>query len=165
MRKAFRAKRIDNGEWIVGDLVWIDEFPVIFTDNKIGWTLNIGESNTITFDNYEVPVVDKKTIGMFSGLKDRNGKEIFNGDILHVCEYQNDFIGESMEFREAFDISELKGKFLEEYTDEVVFNEGCFSVKDTCLFALFGDQRHSNPIFEFEVIGNIYDNPELLKRE
>lgn len=149
----FRGKSLETGEWLVGSL---------YDDGGEEYIIPNIPGSAIDYELYQV---DGNTTGMFSGLKDIHENEIFKGDILHVCEYRNDFIGESMEFREAFGISELKGKFWKEYTDEVVFNEGCFSVKDTCLFALFGDQRHSDPIFEFEVIGNIYDNPELLKQK
>lgn len=157
MKKVFRAKRIDNGEWIVGDLVWIDVFPVMFTDNKIGWTLNIGESNTITFDNYEVPVVDKNTIGMFSGLKDRNGKEIFEGDIVRSISNWGDFgkVGEVV-----FD----KGKFLLDTHYDLfgfIFRYREFVEKDE-----WEDMgAHMEVEYTYEVIGNIYDNPELLKRK
>lgn len=157
MRKAFRAKRIDNGEWIVGDLVWINEFPVIFTDNKIGWTLNIGESNTITFDNYEVPVVDKKTVGMFSGLKDIHENEIFKGDIVRSISNWGDFgkVGEVV-----FD----KGKFLLDTHDD--FFGGKYRYKEFVEKYEWKDMgAHMEVEYTYEVIGNIYDNPELLKQQ
>ena len=79
--------------------------------------------------------IDKETIGQFTGLHDENGKEIYEGDIVKADWFNRD-----------------------EVIGEICFSMGCFilansSVSDNQLF-----------IFKsFEVIGNIYENPELLK--
>lgn len=89
-------------------------------------------------DNGERYLVQKDTIGQFTGLKDKKGKEIYEGDICrYVC-------GKS------------------EWIAEVVFYHGMFTfpVKEEPL----GRYRYIHNILEheLEVIGNIYDNPELL---
>lgn len=87
--------------------------------------------------------VDYKTLGQFTGLCDKNGKKIFEGDIVrHIQKY------------------EISGEV--ESTAVIIWNEAysCWSVKylNGRVTAFLGCE-HS----EIEVISNIYDNPELLK--
>ena len=89
--------------------------------------------------------VDAETIGQFTGLHDKNGKEIYEGDIIRAYGSKGDEI-----------------KHIVEYSDK----EAMFCTKLIGAEMLGGSitQRWLNE-FEFEVIGNIYDNPELLKEE
>lgn len=111
----FRGKRIDNGEWVEGMYLYIKghTYPSIFDME--------GFSH----------IIITKTVGQFTGLTDKNGKKIFEGDILKAG---NGHIG---------------------YAD---FSEGGFVLVCRChsnLTDLYGAIQ--------EVIGNVYDNPELLK--
>ena len=72
--------------------------------------------------------VDPSTVGQYTGLKDKNGKNIFEGDILSIWNDRNDV---------------------------VVFEDGAFIMEDTEIPMRFA--------IKFEVIGNIYDNPEFMK--
>lgn len=120
----FRGKRTDTGEWICGDLL---------TSN--GTECEISDWNDIVYSRYDV---DPETIGQFTGLLDKNGKEIYEGDILRVTD---DNIEESWK-------SEVEQKGIIEVN-------GCDY--DYTLIEWADDN------LTFEVIGNIHDNPELLK--
>jgi uncharacterized phage protein (TIGR01671 family) len=96
------------------------------------------------YDNGETMQEDKNIddyiLMQFTGLKDKNGKELFEGDIVKV------FVS---------DIPEISGIF------EVIWDSPMFRlVRELSL------GKHFLPMnFEMEVIGNIYENPELLKKE
>ena len=131
----FRGKRLDNGEWIQGDIV---QFPV-------HGVVRIVEQES----SYKDAEVDSDTVGQFTGLTDKNGRKIFEGDIIHL-EYSQVFFG---------------GVYFGEYTAEVSYKEGCFITDginngDEIETPLSGFDND-----ELEIIGNIHDNPELLGGE
>lgn len=145
----FRAKH--GKEWVYGDLHLLSKMEHIHTDpfTKKG--------------------INTETIGQYTGLRDKNGKEVYEGDILRIEEFKNESgpIEISEEFLRVFDLEDLKGEKQQEYTTPVSWEDGAFVISvnrkgDTDLSVLFGDMRLSFPIFIFEVIGNIYDNPELV---
>lgn len=114
----FRGKRLDNGEWVIGYLVkmW-REWHILNSDNV----------------NTAYPV-DPATVGQFTGLKDNNGREIYEGDVI---------------------------KWNDKYPPKVILWFACqFDVgNDSCSMPLLA-LKDKCPI---EIIGNIHDNPELLK--
>ncbi len=129
----FRGKRTDNGEWETGSLVVIrggcSDEQIYIADKMTG---------------YNTPVL-KKTVGQYTGLTDKNGEKIFEGDIVVYC--TNASRTTNKEFHEV--VFETRGE------------SGYFGIKisniETWQFCL------EVPARLMEVIGNIYDNPELLE--
>ncbi|MDY4592599.1 MAG: YopX family protein [Eubacteriales bacterium] len=129
----FRGKRVDNGEWVYGD----------FLTDGIDYTTAIRVHNANGFGT--VIAVIPETVGQYTGLPDKNGKKIFEGDIVKTKKY---------------------GKIIEHscVNDYDIFKV----VYEPCVFRLKNAHRGFNLVgngVEYEVIGNIHDNPELLKGE
>ena len=151
----FRGKCLDNGEWVSGF--------VLFSQDKSEAVIAKLTATESVCEN-----VDPATVGQFTGLHDKNGKEIYEGDVLHIKQYENNgyrIFGADISFPNCFTIDECKGELLREGNALVYFTEGCMCVGGMFISALFGDMRYSFPLFEFEIIGNIHDNPELIKED
>lgn len=139
----FRAKRLDNGEWVNGSgLLVADDFCVIdrdtemYVDEKYEWA-----GNTHFFRVAGV-MCDLKTIGQYTGLKDKNGKEIYEGDIIRSFDSNGEAILHCIVWEEARFVALYKGRN---------FRSKCFLKQDWL------DE------FNKEVIGNIHDNKEYLE--
>lgn len=148
----FRGKRIDNGEWVQGDLVHVENKSYISYYYESPLSIFINEQ--IKYDGILIVgvapfiEVDIATIGQYTGLTDKNGKKIFEGDILKIIhKYQSPFDDDTKEYTDI--------------TTDVVFfdDEGlCFSYGKSPFLCVV-----DNVTAEYEVIGNIHDNPELLE--
>jgi len=136
----FRGKRVDNGEWVEGSLV-NNVFFHVDTKGAIPYIINPYE-----YEEYDcmedigdlAVEVTPETVGQFTGLTDKNRQKIFEGDIVKS-------------------ITHFYGKLKERVTvvkfDEV--ENDSFGEPFTVGYSLLGS--------EWEIIGNIHDNPELLK--
>ena len=131
----FRGKRLDNGAWETGSLVIVrmdcHDAQYYIADKMTG---------------YHTPV-DPSTVGQYTGLKDKNGKRIFEWDIVAQNWYDYD---------EPRDDSFGKVVFCE--------YDGSFSVMDVNKDGFMPLGRCGSYHWEVEVIGNIHDNPELLAK-
>lgn len=121
----FRGKRVDNGEWIVGDLL-----QVIYPSGKPS-VYSIMEQTPLATNYHVIP----ETAGQYTGISAKNGKRIFEGDIVTARFKSN----------------------RSPQTFKVVFENGIFLFDNGCVKAPPFD------VYGIEIIGNIHDNPELLE--
>ncbi len=130
----FRGKRVDNGQWVEGSLV-NNIFFRTESNRPISYIISPHE-----YEEYDcmedigklaVEVISK-TVGQYIGQKDKYGKKIFEGDVLH-CKYNHH-------------------KYL------VKINECGVYTRDERGEELILGRIHN----DFEIVGNIHDKPELL---
>lgn len=135
----FRGKRWANGEWVEG---YYAAEPYKENTYNCGYILK-NENYLFTKKAW---LVDSRTVGQYTGLNDKTGRKIFEGDIIKIvpdCDYSDDYsISKVYSYNGVFcvdyhgdDFDSTALGFLEDYLSD-------------------GD---------FEVIGNIHDNPELLE--
>lgn len=133
---------IKKGDWVEGHY-----YEDLYQGEWCSW---IQECNDIT--HYKV---DKNTLGQFTGLTDKNGKEIYEGDFLRGDEYPFNCDGVDNYFAEVVWADNVCGFYritLKKANSTVRgISHGNWSELD------------EDDIKSFEVIGNIHDNPELLK--
>lgn len=135
----FRGKGGITDSWLIGSLVTWKDGAMIY-----GGFLNEG-------------VVRPETVGQYTGLKDKNGKEIYEGDILRGDEYPFNSDG------------------VDNYIAEIVWADnvcGFYRITHKKPNSTVRGISHGNwsqldeeDMESFEVIGNVHDNPELIKEE
>ena len=141
----FRGKRENNGDWVYGSFI-PDLCEVYHGDKLNGFIKPFGK----TKEERLMVEVDRKTVGQYTGLTDKNGTKIFEGDILQV---------EQCGKTGSSPFSIYFGEYIDADSD---FGYPCIGfyikIPDGCcnIGALLTDG------FEYEVIGNIHDNPELM---
>ena len=129
----FRGKRLDNGEWLEGSLVSY-----------------VGGAKSILQSKYAVAViqnilcatqcidVDPDTVGQYTGLRDNHGERIFEGDIVEGCDFTPEDGGYGV----------------------VGYDDGAFEITGNNIEGTFHENYWG---IDLEVIGNIHDNPELMR--
>ena len=131
----FRGKRNDNGEWVEGSFCGLDldsgSYSYIIENSR-----RMNKSTVFDDFQHNSVLVIPETVGQFTGSTDKNGKKIFEGDIVSLTKW--------------------KGLIY-----KVVY--------DNCRYELYNANETSCYVLsiykskDIEVIGNIHDNPEILK--
>ena len=129
----FRGKRVDNGEWVEG---YCAAEPYTKNTYNHGYIL---ENEKDLFAK-KAWLVDSRTVGQFTSLTDKNGKKIFEGDIVKF----------------PHGTKSMNGKI--EYIEEDCIYYLTYKTSRVPFGVFFNG-------FELEIIGNIHDNPELLEEE
>ena len=124
----FRGKRLNNGEWVYGFYCHVPRGRLDRDEHLIQTVKKSGKMGMLHR-------VDPSTVGQYTGLTDKNGEQIFEGDILTVDGEDGFFV---LEFQED------TARFVM-FGDSVVVD-----------FDNFWS-------YEVEVVGNIHDNPEYLE--
>lgn len=134
----FRGKRIKDGKWIYGNLA---DYSMKVFNTTIEKKVIFGNIVSFATDNFGFVVDDcavaPDTIGQFTGLCDKNGKEIYEGDIV---------------------------RYYDDIEDELVTAEVIYHA-DSCSFC--ASPKYSEPVglfahWQYEVIGNRFDNSSLI---
>ncbi len=128
----FRAKSLNGGKWLFGSH---------YDDGGEDYILPNNLASALDYEDYQV---DQNTIGQFTGITDKNGKEIYEGDIL--TDSWVDFSRKAA------------------YLTVVKFKDGAFGF-DLHFEGFTPMQQLITDSMKFEVIGNIHDNPELLNEK
>ena len=128
----FRGKRTDTSEWVYGDL------------------LNVGVDYDYAIRTYggrehgQVNAVNEKTVGQYTGLTDKNGKKVFEGDIVKV--YDNfDYVGKTL------------------YVGKVQWDDTFLNLELKTSEKIVWQLKNLPSVLYYEVIGNVFDNPEMLE--
>ena len=141
----FRGKNSKTKQWVYGDLLHVGNGFIITTNSELGEPLPDGDIG-LAYSLDEIAVVIPETVGQFTGLLDKSGKEIYEGDIifskkcdcraiLHKVEYNVDnamFVAKPIQGWD-FDFCQIRKDWIDKYGKEV--------------------------------IGNVFDNPEPMEGE
>lgn len=127
----FKAKRIDNGEWAQGAVLFHD------TDATTIFNQHMGDGSLQGFE------VNPSTICQYTGLKDKNGNKIWENDIFQYTD------GTMVTQKDLIEYNETHASFVRLRNTEKLGLQYLWIDEATC--------NHG------EVIGNIFDNPELLQ--
>lgn len=138
----FKAKRIDNGEWVEGYLLRDDctgQYFIHASGNSVNESDKVNEEGCLRFVAFEV---DESTICQYTGLTDKNGRKIWENDVVAYWDTystENGYAEADCIGKVCWDDETLSFQVTERLSAE------SYEVLDECSF-----------------IGNVFDNPELL---
>lgn len=137
----FRGKRIDNGEWVEG------AYMPHYYSTRYGKVAAIFTNEDVLCKTYRHPV-DPATVGQYTGLTDKCGTKIFEGDVVDAHEAWWDAYGPAGHSSPVIPVR---------WNGEICGFDPFADYDCDCGVYIYGN--------EVEVLGNIHDNPELLKKE
>ncbi len=136
----FRGKKIINGEWIYGYY-----FQRQNVHSEDGQPIKHCISDLPPFGAEVLP----KTVGQYIGLTDKNGKKIFEGDVIKTQPFRN----------KPYSLNAKRKCHIGVVENRIGWNGYHWEAK----IEDYGPYQYGNPFENCEIIGNIHDNPELLK--
>ena len=152
----FRGKRFGDDEWIY----W-DKYGRITDINGEPTKTKIDMPTLLRYPIYisDLPIINDGTVGEYTGLTDKNGKKIFEGDIVRTQEYcDRPYSAKAKQKRHIGVVEYAVYKF----------DDGrCYNVEWKVKIANYGKYCcwSWSEFYDCEVIGNIHDNPEMLEVE
>lgn len=152
----FRAKRIDNGEWVEGDLRQDRDLETAYIS---GWDYYTTEGG-LEREPFECEI-KLETLCQFTGSNDKNGNRIWENDIVS-CEHEK-YPDDNPS--EVYPLLPDPIKYKRNYAVEFINTGSSYGYRlrnKSIHFMITGNVIYNHKI---EVIGNIFDNPELLKGE
>lgn len=158
----FKAKRIGDGEWVEG---YYCHSSII--DKEKSELYNICLKHCIITRNGYCYEIDKYTICQYTGLTDKNGNKIWENDVVKFIEYKGNIVFECGSFGIAFK-NTIDWDVIQRMILPVTGCDNrlwaCVNDNYISLWEImwnFNDEEDS--VYTVEVIGNIFDNPELLE--
>lgn len=149
----FRGQRKENEKWVEGLLTYCN--------------FNCGVEKSISQETELGSIfiyrIKQETVGQFTGLTDKNGKKIFEGDIVRYCGKVHYWPEEDVEF--LGEICFEKGAFGIGSHDEIppILEDGWRDDNFVSLWEIYWNLNCiNNTLHMLEVVGNIHDNSELL---
>jgi len=145
----FRGKLAHSEKWVQGNLIISNkDNPYIYPQDLIEQ-----DGHHLLLDTDEAFWVIPETVGQFTGLTDKNGVKIFEGDLISCRNFNGEeytAIYEVLYDKEGFCLKMLRG------------NKKAMEDRHLSSFGYINDD---NSLKKGEVIGNIHDNPELLQKQ
>jgi uncharacterized phage protein (TIGR01671 family) len=154
----FRGKRIDNGDWVTGTpfttIPNTERTFMLLTNSPYNDEVSLHGKKMFVAEDYSEVIPE--SVGQFTGLLDKSGTKIFDGDILRFpAKDEWDKINYSC-FEVFFHDGDANSDYNIGYSMNRMYNHGSVCGGYTPSFK-------PKPASKMEVIGNIHDNPELLK--